>query len=72
MYPNPANDNIIVTGGVSCSDIEIYNSIGEILPVQGTLIKAGVEIDLRSQPAGIYYIRIKDGRIYGAKKIIKE
>lgn len=70
VYPNPFDQKIIVVSNGTREIISVYNSMGVVIYSAQSIEKMGdaIEIDLSSQPAGIYFIR--SGLV--CKKIIKE
>jgi hypothetical protein len=55
LYPNPANEELYITGALQGSMIEIYNSAGALasqIPV------SGIQFDLSGLSAGYYVVRI--------------
>ncbi|MFI5218851.1 MAG: T9SS type A sorting domain-containing protein [Bacteroidia bacterium] len=72
IFPNPANGAFVITGIANRSHIEISTILGGKV-YSATTFKAKTEIDISSQPAGIYFLKIinQDGSI-GVKKIIRE
>ncbi len=72
IFPNPANGAFVVIGAAKQSHIEIYTVPGEKI-YSATILKTITKIDISSQPAGIYFLKIvnPDGSIV-VKKIIRE
>lgn len=71
IYPNPANDNVVVNSTNSIYNIEISNTIGEIVKSQNLNCTAGI-INVSDLNKGIYIIRIKseNGTALSVKKLI--
>jgi hypothetical protein len=72
ILPNPTSGTFVIVSEAKQSHIEIYTVLGE--PVYSTIIfKTMTQIDISSQPAGIYFLKIvsQDGSRV-VKKIIRE
>jgi hypothetical protein len=67
-YPNPTTGKFILTYKMQWLAFEIYNSLGQKISVPSIINKLEIEIDLSSQPNGIYFIKV--GSV--ARKVIKE
>lgn len=76
IYPNPTTGKLNITISKSQindinNDINIYNSLGENIYSFRTF-KTNFEINLSSQPKGIYFVKFNDGnKIYSEKVLIK-
>ncbi len=72
IFPNPTNGTFVVTGANLQSQIEIYNTLGEKV-YSAAITKAKNDINISSQPGGIYFLKIieQDGSII-VKKITRE
>ncbi|HLG36278.1 MAG TPA: T9SS type A sorting domain-containing protein [Bacteroidia bacterium] len=71
VYPNPSNGIFTITSREEITSVEIYNEIGE----QVCNSKAGCqkqEIDLSTQPKGIYFIKVKSEDKISTRKIVVE
>mgnify|MGYP001768453407 CR=1 FL=1 len=73
VYPNPANDHIVIEISKSSSDanVEIYSLQGCIILGQ-RLIYNKTEIDIRSFAPGVYFVKIWDEDKFVVKKFVKE
>jgi len=71
IYPNPANDFIIVDNLTSGECLDFYNSLGNIV-LRKHLHLSKEEVDISSLPAGIYFIKIKDGSRLIQQKFVKK
>ncbi len=72
FFPNPSNGNIKIRNEASQYTVSIFNAIGEkVFSFSSDQILC--EIDITSQPSGIYFLKIiqQDGRVR-VKKLIKE
>lgn len=71
IYPNPNNGifTLQVNSVDESSDLEIYNSMGQIIFTKKITIQK-VTVDLSGYPNGLYYLKIKDVR-GGQFKFIK-
>lgn len=70
IFPNPTNGKIHINVlGFNVQHLEVYNLLGErIFSQAGILSKS--EIDLSSEPAGVYFIKITNGEKMFTKKIV--
>lgn len=58
-FPNPSNGIFTVNATLEISSIEIYNMLGEIVSTEKFADKKSVQqIDLSSNPGGIYLLRV--------------
>ena len=55
VYPNPAKENIRIIGIEANTQIEIYNSLGELVRVMS--VNADQEIGVRDLASGLYLVR---------------
>ncbi len=55
VYPNPAKESIRIIGIEANSQIEIYNSLGELVKVMS--VSADQEIGIRDLASGLYLVR---------------
>ena len=59
LFPNPAQDVVrIVSEEPLSNQFRVNNYQGSSFPVSGKLIDNGIELDIRSLPAGSYFIQI--------------
>lgn len=70
IFPNPST-GIFLVSGISTTEIEILNVLGEKI-TQGALFKksGNMIVDLSNYPDGIYFLRIKCKQNLMTKKII--
>lgn len=73
VYPNPATEEIAITGLLPNDDISLYNSIGQrILATTGIKILSNQNrLQLKNIAAGTYMLSIKRNEEIFVKKIIK-
>jgi len=75
LYPNPANNVLNVFHeklSKSNSDIEIYNSLGQlVMHVENRSANGKHSIDISELESGIYTLMIKDGVELISKKFTK-
>jgi hypothetical protein len=79
IFPNPTSGVFVITSQSKQSHIEIYTVLGEkvysttIFPLGSPSDQTKTEIDISSQPAGVYFVKVvnEDGST-GVKKIIRE
>jgi hypothetical protein len=71
VYPNPAKDIVTVQSSFKVREIEIHNSLGQVV-----LRKEGSQnietIDVSNLQSGTYIVRIKTQRGFANKKILIE
>ena len=71
VYPNPANDIVTVQSSFKIREIEIHNTLGQVV-----LRKEGSQnietIDVSNLQSGAYIVRIKTQRGFANKKILIE
>ena len=69
IYPNPVTNGkvYISTSQNKEKDIQIFNVLGK--PVQRTKLR-GKELDLSSLSAGIYILKIKEGKSTATRKLV--
>ncbi len=69
VYPNPANDIVTVQSSFKIREIEIHNSLGQVV-----LRKEGSQnietLDVSILESGVYVVRIKTQRGFANKKLI--
>lgn len=65
IYPNPNDGKFIVkidSDDELDTQIAIYNTVGKVVWNTGTPVgENSIAVDLSSQPAGLYYVKIKNG-----------
>lgn len=72
IYPNPADDNIIIEIPASMNEtIFIYNIMGQLL-LQQPMQQAKEEINISSLAAGVYFIKVSSSDGIAVRKFIKE
>ncbi len=74
VYPNPTNGVLNVTMNVSTTSdnmIQIVNTLGKVI-YNGKAVAATTEIDLRTYPAGIYFVKVKQEGQEKTIKVIKD
>lgn len=67
IYPNPSTGRFqIINHGAEVTNIEIYNAVGDLI------LKPEIkrEINLSSQPPGIYFIKLHTDKSLETKKVI--
>ncbi|MBI4929594.1 MAG: T9SS type A sorting domain-containing protein, partial [Bacteroidetes bacterium] len=77
IYPNPTsgvfNVQMSQFENLKMKDIEIYNMYGEKVPAHFQINSfSNSQIDLSSQPAGIYFIELKTSKDNYHGKVVKE
>ena len=70
LSPNPTNDEVRIWNkfGVPVDQVDVMDSAGNLL----TTVKEGASrISLKSQPAGVYMLRIRMGGVIAHRRIIR-
>jgi hypothetical protein len=75
LYPNPANDRVIIDlqrlNSVQKSNISIYNIQGQTI-MQQILQQEKTEIDISGLSKGVYILKVCNGERTEVKKLLKE
>lgn len=75
LYPNPANGYFICklnSGSFTNAVAELYNVLGEVIPVTKTSTANSVTVTTTGLQPGLYFIRITDaGRSYTARVLVR-
>jgi len=58
VYPNPAQENIIIETETPIKSIRIFNNLGQEFNLPASFYEDRIQIDIRSLPTGIYYISL--------------
>ena len=70
IYPNPARDEFVIDNISENSTVEIYNLIGQQIKIENNSIGNNkIRIRLRVS-AGVYFVRIGDGRTKWTQKLV--
>ena len=56
-YPNPVNNKLIIESNEEITKIEVYNSVGQLIPIKQDTFKERTEIDFSDLSPGIYHIQ---------------
>ncbi|MGB4204602.1 MAG: T9SS type A sorting domain-containing protein [Bacteroidales bacterium] len=74
VYPNPTNARVMLEFSEPASNamIEVYGLIGERVLTKEINGSSLYELDLSSQPQGIYLVKVSNGNSVVLKKIIKK
>ncbi|GEQ87154.1 hypothetical protein ULMS_26620 [Patiriisocius marinistellae] len=76
LYPNPANDTVIITTKTSMTEqleINIYSMQGTQLQSQSGFVDESINIDVSTFATGVYFVSIKNdnGSVETHKMIIE-
>jgi hypothetical protein len=73
IYPNPANNNIIIENTFLTKDqiISVYNIQGQLL-IQQPLLKAKTNVDISTFAKGVYFVKEKSENGIAVEKFVKE
>jgi hypothetical protein len=69
IHPNPGTGIFKIQGLGTGSEITVHNPLGQIILIKRTFSDSS-EIDLSSQPSGVYYVKINNGYTSIISKII--
>ncbi len=75
VYPNPANDFVVIELGdsdVSVSEVRLYDAIGRRVKNESMIGKDVLELSLRGMPTGIYILELVTGQGGFSKRIVVE
>lgn len=71
MYPVPVNKLMFVEGNkLKSSSITVYNSVGQIIEVNNTVISDRLCYNFDGIPNGIYFIKIKNENVQKTKRVV--
>lgn len=69
VYPNPTSGIVNVAAGKVINKVEVFNTLNQLVNVVNGVGASSVTLDLSSQAAGIYFVRINGNTI---AKLIKK
>ena len=78
VYPNPAVNQLSITGSFSAStrmQLSLVNMLGENVLLIGSNVSGSYSqtIDISALPAGVYFLQVKDGdMLLVTKKVVKQ
>jgi hypothetical protein len=72
IFPNPTHGLVNITGirDGSVLKVTVFNQTGQLVLVQ--TLESDFQIDLHEFPAGIYFLKLDDGRTMKHKKLVLE
>ena len=71
LFPNPATNYFVVTGGSELLDVTIYNTVGQ--KMISTKVSSEQKIDIHELNSGMYIVQIRNETdLFQSKKIIVE
>jgi hypothetical protein len=72
-YPNPTSDILFISfAGKEQLDIELFDASGKSVANEQLLSgQANSQLDMRGLPAGVYTLRIHNGKAYATQRVIK-
>ncbi len=71
LYPNPAKDELIVKMSSTMNGtLEVTNQVGQVLMKQ-TVNSTQAKVNIKTLPAGLYFITMKDGNGSTVQKFVK-
>ncbi len=62
VYPNPFNDEVVISTSVHNQAIQILNSLGKVIVQASGDGSSKFKIDLKKQPSGVYFLRYYNGQ----------
>lgn len=74
IYPNPSQGifNFVFENELIQPQIEVYNALGQLVTSAASKMGSNYEIDLSTQPNGIYFIQFKSENVSIMQKLIIE
>ena len=69
LYPNPTQDDLIISTNLIIDSIDTYDVSGRHI---NQIIKPGTEIDVRDLSAGVYFLKFRVENAFVTKRIVKE
>ena len=60
IYPNPTENSVRIEGTENITQIEIINTIGQVIAVIKNNGDAVMQVDLSGQANGLYLLRMRD------------
>ncbi|MEY2830099.1 MAG: hypothetical protein RIQ33_1957, partial [Bacteroidota bacterium] len=70
IYPNPANDYVVLSTKYSVNTIEVTNVLGQVCIISPLQVgKGNVSINIEHLPSGIYFLKTIDDK--GFQQIVK-
>lgn len=72
VYPNPANDRILISGLSKTSEISIYNGLGQLQNINVNLDNKVIDISNLTKGFYIYLLKDKQNNFNTSGKFIKE
>lgn len=70
VYPNPANNFLMVESGAAINDIELFDLVGRSVKRQRT--GKNSQIDISDLSSGLYLVQIRSGKVIYCKKVLKQ
>lgn len=72
IFPNPSN-GIFNISGVESADVvfSVFNILGQQVPFSLDE-ENGIQIDLCDMPAGVYFVKVKDGQLLKSFQVIRK
>jgi len=72
IFPNPSNTGLFkISLNNKDYSINIFNSIGENIYSSNVLHQENIEVNISSQPIGIYFVKVASDKVLFYQKIIK-
>ena len=71
IYPNPANDEIVISSEVMIEEASVYDVYGRQLDKLTTGQQAGMKIDVSDLSKGVYFVKVKMSDAELVRSVIK-
>lgn len=72
IYPNPASTHFIIKGPYTSFNINVYNSIGQLLYKENNVLESSKKIDVSRFSSGLIFIQIESNDNVVSYKLMKE
>jgi hypothetical protein len=72
LYPNPANDKVVLQTVLAVEKLVLQNNLGQTLPITWVKEADKYSIDLKNLPSGVYYLMIHHTKGTIQQKLHKE
>ncbi len=72
LYPNPANDKVVLQTTLAVERLVLQNNLGQTLPIMWVKDADKYSIDLKNLPTGVYYLSIYHSKGKIQQKLHKE
>ena len=70
LYPNPANDKVQIISSTGMKEIQLINTLGQIVKVQRSNNKLSETLDISSLESGIYFVQVSGSNGNSTAKLL--